>query len=306
MVEHHGDPAESDAVGERALVLGGGGSAGNAWLIGVVAGLSEAGLQVTDAELVVGTSAGSTAAVQISGATAADLLAQILSAAPPPRTGPGGPAGGPVPARPTATYLETTGALISASADAADMRRRIGGAALAASAASDGSAGPRWRATVATRLPTQRWPDRRVLITAVDAETGDPVVFDRDSGVEVVDAVAASCSSAVAYRIGDHRYIDGGYRRNENADLAVGFRRVLVLSPFGGRSRHPLEWGMQLAAQIEELRAGGSTVETVFPDARSLSEFGDDVMDPSRRAPAARAGYEQGLALAEHLAEFWR
>ncbi len=30
------------AAGERALVLGGGGSTGNAWLIGVIAGLFEA------------------------------------------------------------------------------------------------------------------------------------------------------------------------------------------------------------------------------------------------------------------------
>jgi len=53
----------------RALVLGGGGSAGNAWLIGIVAGLAEAGLDVTDAELIVGTSAGSTAAAQLTGET---------------------------------------------------------------------------------------------------------------------------------------------------------------------------------------------------------------------------------------------
>ena len=52
---------------ERALVLGGGGSAGNAWEIGVVAGLFDAGLDVTEADLIIGTSAGSTAAAQITG-----------------------------------------------------------------------------------------------------------------------------------------------------------------------------------------------------------------------------------------------
>ena len=62
-----------------------------------------------------------------------------------------------------------------------------------------------------------------MLITAVDAHTGEPVVFDRHSGVDLVDAVAASCSSGFAYSIGDNRYIDGGYRSNaENADLAAG------------------------------------------------------------------------------------
>jgi NTE family protein len=145
-----------------------------------------------------------------------------------------------------------------------------------------------------------------MLITAVDARTGEPVVFDRHSGVDLVDAVAASCASGFAYSIGDSRYIDGGYRRNENADLAVGYGRVLVLSPFGGRSRHPLEWGMQLAAQVDELRAGGSSVETIFPDSNSEHMFGANAMDLSLRPPAARAGYNQGRALAEQLTEFWR
>jgi NTE family protein len=145
-----------------------------------------------------------------------------------------------------------------------------------------------------------------VLITAVDAPTGEPVVFDRDSGVDLVDAVAASCSSGVAYGIGDNRYIDGGYRRNENADLAAGYERVLVLSPFGGRSRHPLEWNMHLASQVDELRVSGSTVETVFPDSNSEHLFGANAMDLSTRTPAARAGYGQGRALAEQLTDFWR
>jgi NTE family protein len=108
------------------------------------------------------------------------------------------------------------------------------------------------------------------------------------------------------YGIGDSRYIDGGYRRNENADLAAGYERVLVLSPFGGRSRHPLDWGMHLAAQADELRVRGSRVETILPDSDSRTAFGDNMMDLSTRPPAARAGYNQGRALAEQLTEFWR
>ncbi len=145
-----------------------------------------------------------------------------------------------------------------------------------------------------------------MLITAVDARTGDPVVFDRDSGVSLADAVAASCSSGLPYRIGDHAYIDGGYRRSaENADLATGYGRVLVLSPFGGRTLAPPDWGMQLATQVEELRAAGSRVATVFPDGDAEHLFGANAMDPSLRPPAARAGHDQGQALAEHLTEFW-
>ncbi|MDP9695266.1 UNVERIFIED_ORG: NTE family protein [Arthrobacter globiformis] len=293
-------------AGERALVLGGGGSTGNAWLIGVIAGLFESGLDVTDADLVVGTSAGSTAAAQISGATPIELLAAILAAAPQQQIGPVGSDGGRVPVRPVTDHMERTSAIIAAAEDAADMRRRLGAAALDMDAAADGSGQTRWRATVATRLPSQLWPQRRMLITAVDALSGDPVVFDRDSGVDLVDAVAASCASGFAYRIGESRYIDGGYRSNaDNADLAAGYSRVLVLSPFAGRSRTPADWGMHLATQVHELRARGSRVETIFPDSNSEHMFGANAMNLSLRPPAARAGYDQGRALAEQLTKFW-
>ncbi len=303
------DTGRARAAGERALVLGGGGSAGNAWLIGVIAGLLDAELDVTEADLIIGTSAGSTAAAQITGASPADLLAGILSAAPRQRTGPAGSGGPRVPMRPAADHMERTSGIIAAAEDAAGMRRSMGAAALEMDAAPDGSGQAQWRATVAARLPSQRWPERTVLIVAVNAHTGEPVVFDRRSGVDLADAVAASCANGFGvppYAIGDSRYIDGGYRRNENADLAAGYGRVLVLSPLGGRSRTPAEWGMHLAAQAGELRARGSRVETILPDGSSRSAFGSNLMDPSTRPPAARAGYRQGRALAEPLTEFWR
>lgn len=302
---HFGATTASHGITERALVLHGGGSAGNAWEIGVIAGLLEAGLDVTDADLIVGTSAGATAAAQITGAAAAELLAAILDAVPQPRSGPVGRDGGRAPVGPPVDHLERTNRIIAAATDAADMRRRMGVAALELDAAADDSASARWRTIVAARLPSQHWPEQTVFITAVDARTGEPVVFDRHSGVELADAVAASTSSGAPYRIGDDRYLDGGYRRNENADLAAGYARVLVLSPFGGRSRHPLDWGMQLAAQVDELRAAGSRVETIFPDQDALAAFGDNMMNPATRPPAARAGYDQGRARGGSLGEFW-
>ena len=295
------------AAGERALVLGGGGSAGNAWLIGVIAALFDAGLDVTEADLIIGTSAGSTAAAQITGANPSELLAATLAVVPPQRSGPVGSSVGRGPTTSVADHIERRRAIIASAQDAADMRRRMGAAALDMDAASDGSWQTQWRATVAARLPSQRWPQRTVLITAVDAHTGEPVVFDRHSGVDLADAVAASCASGLPHRIGDRRYIDGGYRSNaENADLAAGYARVLVLSPFGGRTLTPLDWGMDLASQVDELRARGSRVETIFPDSTSEHMFGANAMDLSLRPPAARAGYDQGRALAEQLTELWR
>lgn len=300
-------PATPGAPARRALVLGGGGSTGNAWLIGVVAGLAEAGTDAAAADLTIGTSAGATCAAQLAGAPAADLLAAVLAAAPPTGPGPTGPGPtGAAAAPPVADQLARLRATIAMAHDQADLRRRLGADARERERGSDGSWSVRWRRTVAARLPGARWPARRLLITAVDAVTGDPVVFDRHSGVDLVDAVAASCASGLPYRIGERRFLDGGYRTNaENADLAAGCARVLVLSPFGGRSLTPPEWGTRLAGQIDRLRAGGSRVETICPTAEDEHLFGVRAMDLSRRPAAARSGLRQGRTAAARLAGFW-
>lgn len=277
----------------KALVLGGGGSTGNAWLIGVMAGLFQAGLDVTAADLTIGTSAGATAAAQIAGLRLAELFDVTVSA--------------PVPRRPAVVSTDHLGRfkkIIADSTDAADMRRRMGRLALEPDADAQAKWQEHWRATVAARVPGASWPARRVLITAVDAASGEPCTFERDSGVDLVDAVAASCAGGgFAYRINNRYYIDGGYRANpENADLAERCGRVLVLSPLGGRSLYPAQWGTHLAAQVEALQAAGSRVETVFPD---QTELFVNPMDFSLRPAAARVGYEQGSALAGRLRTFW-
>ncbi len=268
---------------------------------------------MSEADLIIGTSAGATVAAQISSATQpAELLANILAAGSQPRTGPIGSERGRGPNMSVADHMETTSAIIAAAEDAADMRRKLGAAALEMDAASGGSGQTqtRRRATVAARLPSQHWPQRPIHIVTVDAHTGEPVVFDRHSGVDLVDAVTASTANGFTvppHSIGDGRYIDGGYRSNaENADLAAGYGRVLVLSPFGGRSRTPVHWGMHLATQVDKLRARGSRVETIFPNSQSRTAFGVNMMDPWTRQPAAQAGYDQGRVLAEKLTEFWR
>lgn len=144
---------------------------------------------------------------------------------------------------------------------------------------------------------------------AVDAETGAPVVFDRDSGVALVDAVAAGTSNVSPTNPPDdldgHRYLNGGYRRSENADLAVGHERVLILSPFGGRSRMPAAWRMGLADQVADLEASGSRVRTVVPEDEVAELFGPRALDPTGRPAAARAGHAQAARLAPRLRAFW-
>jgi NTE family protein len=288
-----------------ALVLGGGGAAGNAWEIGIVAGLADAGFDMTEsADLVVGTSAGATAAAQVrSGITATELLASVLS--PPVRLAEQNRE--QPTSLPMATVFERMRAIGAAATSAADLRRAMGAFGLESDAILGPGAAQR-RATVAARLPRPEWPDRPMIVVAVNAHTGEVAAFDRGSGVDLVDAVTASTAlpglvSTVS--INGARYIDGGVRSPDNADLAEGYANVVVLSPLGGRSgappegqfeglRRPPEWGMDLASQVEALRKQGSHVEVITPDADSRAAMGTNQMDPATRTPAARAGFAQG------------
>jgi NTE family protein len=286
-----------------ALVVGAGGAAGNAWAIGVIAGLAEAGLDMTEAaDLVVGTSSGATVAAWVrSGIPPAELLASVLSEP----VQPVGQNRERPPSPPMATVFERMRAIGAAATSAADLRRAMGAFGLESDSIVGPGAGQR-RALVAARLPRHEWPDRPMIVVAVDAHTGELAAFDRDSGVDLVDAVTASTAlpgTTPTVNINGARYINGGVRSGENADLAGGYANVVVLSPFGGRSgtlpegqfeglrRFP---GADLAGQVEALREQGSRVEVITPDADSRAAMGTNQMDPATRIPAARAGFAQG------------
>jgi NTE family protein len=298
-----------------ALILGGGGAAGNAWQIGVIAGLAEAGLDLTElADLVVGTSAGATAAAQVrSGISPAELLASILS---PPVQAVGQNRERP-PSLPMATVFERMRAIGTAATSAADLQRAMGAFGLESDSILEPGAAQR-RALVAARLPRPQWPHRPMIVVAIDAHTGELVAFDRDSGVELVDAVTASTALpglAPTVSINGARYIDGGVRSTDNADLASGYANVVVLSPLGGRSetapesgqfeglRRPAEWGTDLTSQVQALRNRGSHVEVITPDADSRAAMGPNQMDPATRIPAARAGFAQGRQEATQVSQ---
>ncbi|OZF00247.1 patatin [Rhodococcus sp. 15-2388-1-1a] len=277
----------------RALVLGGGGVAGIAWQTGVLLGLAESGADVTDAEMLLGTSAGSSVAAQISSGTA---LAELFE-----RQADEAKQDHEPHAEATIDELVSMLARAAQNSDgsAIDTRRRIGAEALAASTITERER----RAIIERRLPSHSWPSRDLRIVTVDALTGRHRVLDRGSGVQLVDAVAASCAIPGMWppvTIGDHRYVDGGIRASENADLAVGFEKVLVFRVGALDLEHdPFD------IERERLVKGGSKVEVIAPDADSSAAIGPDATDIAVRSAAAVAGRAQGNAIAEGIAEFW-
>jgi NTE family protein len=298
---------------QLALVLGAGGSAGQAWQIGVIAGLAEAGVDLTAAaDLVIGTSSGSTTAAWVrSGIPPAELLASVLSepvrpAGTPGKPGPPGPSAQRPPSPPMTTLFERMRAIGAAATSAADLQRAMGAFGLESDAALGPAVAEQRRAMVAARLPRHEWPDRPMLVVALNAHTGELATFDRESGVDLVDALTAAIAlpgGSPTHDINGTRYINGGVRSPDNADLASGYAHVVVLSPFSERSgplpegqfeglrRFP---GADLASQVEGLREQGSQVEVITPDTDSRTAMGTNQMDPATRVPSARAGFAQG------------
>ena len=279
---------------KRALVLAGGGVAGIAWELGVLRGIGDVDpdllVSVRNADVVIGTSAGSAVAAQITtGVTIDDLYSAQLSE--------------------HSSELEvelnleelmarfaqaTTGAT-----SPEDMRRRIGTLALETSTVSESVR----RAAISARVPEEHWPAGTLLLTAVDAETGEPAVFTKDSGVDLVDAVAASCAVPGVWppvTINGHRYIDGGVRSGTNADLAAGCDRVLVITP--SLASAPPPWG-NLDNEIGQLSP--ADVRVVCANEASAAAFGTNPLSPSTRGPAAREGREIGRAEADAIGAFW-
>ncbi|MDQ0381695.1 patatin-like phospholipase family protein [Amycolatopsis thermophila] len=275
----------------RALVLGGGGVAGIAWETGLLHGLSESGVDVLAADRFIGTSAGSTVAAQVTtGVPLAELFRRQVD---------------PALRTPEITANIDTEAMVamfaeamSGATDARDARRRIGEFALAAETVSESDR----LKVIEARLPVQEWPARELQIVAVEAETGDEVIFTADSGVPLVQAVAASCAVPGTWppvTIGDRHYIDGGVRSMDNADLAAGSDRVLVLQVM------EMPGDDALAGQVERLRAGGARVQVVKPDTAALDAIGPNPLDPEVRGPAAQAGFEQGKRAAAEVSTLW-
>ena len=281
--------AASNPAGGRALVLGGGGVTGVAWETGLLFGLAEAGIDLTTADLLVGTSAGSVVAAQVAGGCALDELFAVQTA----------PPTGETAARLGGGNLVRFLVALAWRGDAQRARARLGRAALRARTVSEAER----RAVIERRLPRPDWPERRLLITAVNATTGAFVVFDRDSGVSLVDAVGASCAVPLVWppvTIQGQRYMDGGVRSVTNADLATGCGCVVVIAPTTAALRR----ADRVQAQLASLAPGARAV-VVSPDALARQAIGRNVLDPSRRQGSAAAGRRQAAPVADRVRAVW-
>jgi NTE family protein len=275
-------------MGKSALVLGGGGITGVAWEMGVIKGLYEAGVDVRSADTVIGTSAGSVVGTLV--------LCRDLDEL---NSGPerlndkelGGNFSPGALLRAVPQMVSTGGPI--------ERRRRIGKVALAAHERK----GPDRVELLRERLEVTDWPKGRDLkVTTVCCETGELVVFDSTSGVDLVRAVAASCAVPMVWapvEIDGLHYIDGGVRSPTNIDLAKGAETLLVLSPL------PVSTTRYHSVREQLHRVNPKKRVVLTPDADARKAMGYRVLDPSRSPQAIAAGERQGAEAAARVAAMW-
>jgi NTE family protein len=286
----------------RALVLSGGGSVGIAWESGLIAGFAQGGVDLGQADFILGTSAGSVVGARLASGMAAAGLAEALLAPATSRPAPDDPP-------PSIQNMARMFALMTEAQNGtrhpAEVRRELGALALSSATVGEAEFLERIGRALA-EAPKLGWPARAYACAAVDAEDGGFQLWDAGCGVDLWPAVASSCSvPGLAPPIGlkGRRYMDGGARSASNADMAAGHDIVVVVSvqPPGA----PPWMAQCLAEEVESLKAGGSTVVTITPDAASGTSFGDNLMDFSRDAAVARCGLAQGQFQAEVLKQIW-
>jgi NTE family protein len=291
------------------LVLGAGGVVGHAFHVGVLKALEEAtGWDPREAEVIVGTSAGSHVAAYLrAGASAADLAARIAGdgaaladrgmyqrlgdpfPVPPPRPGFGLTAPRLIARGVTRPWATLPGAVLAASAP----RGRVSLRAFAA--------------RINWLFPERDWPQRPLWLPAVDLHEGRLAVFGRAGAppTDVGTAVAASCAVPGWFTpvdVDGVPYVDGGARSLTNLDLLAseGLDLVVVSSPMsisgaaGPRLRTGARWTLRLrlGQEARKVRRRGTDVVAFQPTPADVTVMGWNAMNPSRRREVVRQAYE--------------
>jgi len=295
----------------RALVLGGGGPVGVGWQVGLAAGLAAGGIDLTKADFVIGTSAGSITGAYLTGGTDPTELAATVSDLFTANT-----AGSGVDQVDLSAAAAGIDLLIGVVADVEQGTQqarmaKVGQFALEARTISEDA----YVGSILAALGDEPWP-AGYACTAVEANTGDFVVWDEAAGVALAAAVASSCAVPGIYppvTINGSRYVDGGTRSPLNADQALGYDAVVVVScmpmalpPGLADERFQRFFDAQLV-ELDGVRASGAEVEVVVPDQAFLeiSGFGLSLMDFGRIDAAVEAGTALGKETAERIGSIW-
>lgn len=301
-------PVHSGETDNRVLVLGGGGPVGEAWESGIVAGLTENGVDLSNADRIIGTSAGAIVGARLAlGMPEPEYIDAALapSDGSPANRSPNQSSTAPPP--PDLSFL---GAKLKEKASVGHAEESIRAIGEWAQRVRPVVSESQFVASYERRFPENRWPRAAYECISVDTDDGSLRVWNQSSGVRLALAVASSCALPGVFApiaINGHRFMDGGVRSVTNADLARGCTKAVILAPTTGLDDDQIarDFTQPLDAELRALRSSGCGVELLSPDAASLKAFRPSIGDESRRAPALEAGRVQGRRTAARIATLW-
>ena len=290
----------------RALVLGGGGPVGEAWESGVILGLRDKGIDLSSADLILGTSAGAIVGARMAGRMA---IAEFMHAALTPADAPlaGQPTAAPSGPPPDLSFLaDKLQEMATPKGYQQSIGAEIGRWAIGVRPVLSESD---FVANYERRFPKREWPSHAYECVTVDAGDGSERAWKESSRVALAYAVASSCALPGVFapvEIDGHRYMDGGVRSATNADLARGCKMAVILAPTAGLAdRLAKDFTAHLDGELKALRDGGCNVALITPDAASLKAFGPSIGDERHRAAPLEAGRREGQAKASSIGKLW-
>jgi NTE family protein len=307
----------------RGLVLGAGGVLGAAWTIGALAALAEVeGFHPHDADVIVGTSAGSVLAALLGSGLTVDTLRDHQRGIPLPHElgddwAYDSATGGARPPRPSLGVGSP--ALLRRSVT--NLRRMPPLAVLAALTPTGKGNLAEVGRLVAAGADDSGWVARPgVWVVAMDYDSGRRVAFGRDGAptAHIADAVMASCAIPGWYApvaIGGRRYVDGGTLSTTSVDLLAreALDEVYVLAPMASFvTDRPRQVAARLERQLrrrltrrtvreaQKVSRGGAAVTVLTPGPEDLAEIGANLMDPSRRLAVLETSLRTSVRALRH------
>lgn len=293
---------------ERGLALGGGGTPLIAWYAGYVNALKKNGVDLSIADVAVGTSAGSIFGAMLTSGHLWRLVAEIdLFADFPKLLSKLMPAVQFNPSQIRAQQAELSvkdGSLASI--------QHIGKAAMA-SLNPDGVASH--YKVIEKLLTSTEWPSAGMFTTAVDCFTGQRLVVSKASNVPI--NVACAASSSAPGQVGptfvkDRICMDGGMSQTStHCDVIAGVKRAVIIS-LGDGTINEQKQGLRLSTlpnsinqEIKDLEAGGTKTKHIvvgLPPGMSKIE---NLLDPKWIAPYLQFGHDRGIADVAMMKAFW-
>ncbi|AGZ26048.1 MULTISPECIES: patatin-like phospholipase family protein [Staphylococcus] len=271
---------------ERALVLGGGGITGIAWESGVLAALIENGMKISQIDKIFGTSAGAFVGAVLSNNQDMKSYYHYLNENKDPNE---------QTKLKKEVYEMWRQAYIQGGNNQESIGRLLG--EMIDQVQPVISMKERKKA-IAKRLNDSKWTSQ-LVITAINARTGQLETINQQIGMDLIDSVAASEAVPGLWphvTMNGKDYIDGGMVSSTNACLAKDFKQILIIAPLTQKiGKLPNVFDDEITL------SNTSDVYTITPDEFSKSIIGDNIYDASVIIEVGNAGYEQGKRLVKEI-----